>query len=58
LVVSADPPALGDWELENGPFLTVEDALEGFLGVNLGGSEDPRFAPLLLRNYGTFRDDR
>jgi hypothetical protein len=58
LVVSSDPSALGGWELENGPFLGVDDALEGFLGTNLGyvtpGSE---FASSLRRHYGTFSDN-
>ena len=54
LIVSAIPSALARWELDYGPFLTVEDALEGFLGVNLGGSADSEFAISLRRNYGTF----
>jgi hypothetical protein len=57
LIVSANPSALGPWELENGPFLTADDALEGFLGVNFGGSPDSEFAVSLLHNYRTFRHE-
>lgn len=58
LVVSTTPSALASWELENGPFLNADEALDGFLGVNLGGSApDSEFADTLRRNYGVFRDD-
>jgi hypothetical protein len=57
LVVSAAPSALGDWELEHGPFLGAADALEGFIGVNFGGSVDSDFASSLRRNYGAFGAD-
>jgi len=58
LVVSATPSALAAWELENGPLLNADDALDGFLGVNLGGNApDSEFASVLRRNYGVFEDD-
>ena len=53
LVVASDPSILGQWQLEYGPFLTAEDALHGFLSVNLGpGSCNERTA--FERNYGSF----
>jgi len=59
LVVSTNPSALTAWELENGPFLDADDAIDGFLGVNLGGlARDSEFASTLRRNYGVFRDER
>ena len=59
LVVSACPQVLGAWELELGPFLSTEDALDGFLGLNLGdAATDSEFARTLRRNYGTFRHGR
>ena len=58
LVASADRSELGVWELENGPFLTADDALDGFLGVNLGNvGPDSEFATALRRNYGVFPED-
>lgn len=59
LVVSATHPTLAAWKLENGPFLDADDALDGFLGLNLGGSApDSAFASTLRRNYGAFPNDR
>jgi hypothetical protein len=59
LVVSTIPSALAAWELENGPFLDADDAIDGFIGVNLGGpSHSSEFARTLRRNYGVFRDER
>jgi hypothetical protein len=58
-VVSAQPSALGKWDLDNGPFFTVEEALDEFLGLNLGGGPaGAEFAISLLRNYGNFPDSR
>ena len=55
LVASADPPSLAMWELEQGPFLSAEDALDDFLSLNLGDSSaDVSFAADLCRNYGAF----
>lgn len=59
LVVSAEPSALGAWELDNGPFLTVDEALDEFLGLNLGvGAAGLDFAIWLRRNYGALPDPR
>lgn len=59
LVVSADPSALGAWELEHRPFVAADDALDGFLGLNLGAAaSDSEFASSLRLNYGAFLGDR
>ena len=57
LAVSADPSVLGRWELDNGPFMTADDALDGFLGMNLGGvGPESEFANSLRRNYCALPD--
>lgn len=59
VVVSAQPSTLGLWELDNGPFFAVEEALDEFLGLNLGdGPAGIEFAISLRRNYGAFPDPR
>ncbi len=55
LVAADDPAGLAEWEIQHGPFLSVEDALHGFLAVNLGvGPQAESFASHLRRNYGVF----
>lgn len=55
LIAVDDPTGLAEWEIEHGPFLSVDDALDGFLAVNLGaGPQAESFASHLRRNYGVF----
>jgi hypothetical protein len=55
LVTSADPGALPEWELYHGPFLPADEALDDFLGLQLGGSAaSSAFGDTLRRNYGVF----
>jgi len=55
LLATEDPGAIAEWEIAFGPFLSVEDALDGILRVNFGGAAVPEeFAAALERNYGAF----
>lgn len=53
LVVAADPVLLDEWQLDHGPFLTSEDALQGFMGLYFGFKESAETA-MLEKNYGSF----
>lgn len=50
LVVGKDPELLQAWQLGYGPFLAVEEALQDFLGINLGSISDDAAAHW-KRNY-------
>jgi hypothetical protein len=58
LVSVDDPSRIHHWELTNGPFLSVEEALGDFLALNLAhGAEAEAFARRLRRNYSAFGDN-
>lgn len=52
VVFSATPHLLGSWESLNQPLMRVDEALEDFLGANLGDSDAAAlFADALRQNY-------
>lgn len=55
LVATDHPSELALWELEHGPFASVEEAIDDFLALNIGvGPQVRSFASELQRNYGVF----
>lgn len=59
LVTSYSHDLLPAWQIEHGPFLSADEALQDFIAINLGGdsANDPRFSAALRRNYGPFGSD-
>jgi hypothetical protein len=54
-----DPAGLAGWDLQHGPFLSAEDALNDFLSLNIGfGVQAELFASELRLNYGVFGGGR
>lgn len=53
LVATSTPELLWQWQVEYGPFLSLEDALQGFLSVNLGPGPSPERTGF-EKNYRTF----
>lgn len=54
VVTAADPGLLGEWQLEHGPFVSIEDALQEFLGVNLGSKAGAELFATFEQNFSLF----